>query len=182
MIETERLILRRWKDSDLDAFAAINQDPKVMATIGSLKSREETRQMMERFKDRFIEKGFCLYAAELKETAEMIGFIGCSVPGFDAPFMPCVEIGWRLASAHWGKGLAPEGAQAVLADMFARPDIEEIVSFTAAINTNSMRVMKKLGMHTDSADNFDHPNVAIDNPLRPHVLYRLKKPEFIMSS
>ena len=175
MLETKRLILRRWRESDLAPFIAINADPKVMAFLDALKSPEETRQMIERIEACFNKNGFGLYAAELKETTEFIGFIGCSVPNFTAPFMPCIEIGWRLSSAHWGKGLAAEGAAAVLADMFLRPNIEEIVSFTATINKKSVSVMKKLGMHTDPSDNFDHPKVAKDNPLCPHVLYRLKK-------
>src|SRR3954471_20595760 len=107
MPETRRLILRRWKDADLAPFAAINADPKVMEFLGPLKTAEETAQMITRIENGFVKNGFGLYAAELKATGEMIGFIGVSVPSFEAPFMPCIEIGWRLASAHWGKGIAP---------------------------------------------------------------------------
>ncbi len=175
MLETDRLILRRWTEADVDPFAAINADPKVMEYFPAPLSEEQTRQMIGRIEDGFQTNGFGLYAAELKETAEMIGFIGCSIPNFEAPFMPCIEIGWRLGSAYWGKGLAPEGALAVLADMFSRPDIEEIVSFTASLNKKSMSVMKKIGMSSDARDNFFHPKLPKDNPLSPHVLYRLKK-------
>lgn len=178
MIETERLILRRWTDEDLAPFAAINADPKVMEFIGPPKTEDETRQAVARIEDGFEENGFGLYAAELKETGALTGFIGVSVPHFKAPFTPCIEIGWRLSSAHWGRGLAPEGARAVLDNMFHRDGIAEIVSFTAVINKKSMRVMKKLGMKTNPRNNFDHPALPDDNPLRPHVLYRLNKNEW----
>ena len=178
MLETKRLILRRWRNADLAPFAAMHTDPKVMEFLGPLKSIEETRQSIERIEAGFDKNGFGLYAAELKETSELIGFIGCSVPDFEAPFTPCIEIGWRLASAHWGQGLAPEGARAVLGDMFLRPDVEEIFSWTAAINKKSISVMKKLGMLSDARDNFNHPKVPKDNPLCPHVLYRLKKKDW----
>jgi RimJ/RimL family protein N-acetyltransferase len=174
-METNRLILRRWLSRDLAPFTAINADPKVMQFLGPLKSAEETQAMIDRIEDGFNKNGFGLYATELKETSELIGFVGCSVPAFEAPFTPCIEIGWRLASQHWGKGLAAEGARAVLADMFTRTGIDEIVSFTAVINTKSISVMKKLSMQSDARDNFDHPKVAKDNPLYPHVLYRLHK-------
>jgi len=179
MIETERLILRRWKDSDLDAFAAINQDPKVMATLGPLRTRDESKASIERIQKSFADNGYGLYATELKSTGEMIGYIGCISLPPDMPIEPRLEIGWRLSSAHWGRGYAPEGAKAVLRDMFSRPDIDELVSITAVINTNSISVMKKIGMRTNPAENFDHPKVAVDNPLRPHVLYRVKKTEFL---
>ena len=178
MIETERLILRRWKESDLEPFAAINQDPKVMATLGPLRTREETAQSIARIEKYFDEHGYGLYAAELKEPRTFIGFIGCQHLGFDAPFTPTLEIGWRLGSQYWGRRLAPEGARAVLSDMFSRPGIEELVSITAAVNIKSTSVMKKIGMHTDPREDFDHPKVAEDSPLRRHVLYRLKKNEW----
>ncbi len=178
MIETERLILRRWKNEDLAPFAAINADPKVMEFIGPPKTQEKTWEMMLAIEHSFIFNDYGLYAAELKDTKEMIGFVGCWAPDFETHFTPCIEIGWRLAAAHWGKGLAPEGARAVLDDMFKRDGISEIVSFTAVINKKSMRVMEKLGMKTDPRDNFDHPALTGDNPLRPHVLYRANKDEW----
>jgi len=180
MIETQRLILRRWKESDLEPFAAINQDPLVMATLGPLRTREETAQSIKRIEDHFVDYGYGLYAAELKEPRALIGFIGCQHLSLDLPVRPTLEIGWRLGSQYWGRRLAPEGARAVLNDMFSRPGIDEIVSITAMVNIKSMSVMKRLGMHTDPAENFDHPKVPVDSPLRRHVLYRLKKHEFLL--
>lgn len=174
-LDTPRLLLRRWHAEDLAPFAAINADPRVRAFLGPPQTLAETAAAIARIEAHFDRHGFGLHAAELKETGEMIGFIGLSVPAFDAPFTPCVEIGWRLAAAQWGKGLATEGARAVLQDGFSRLGLPEILSFTAILNHRSMSVMKRLGMTTNPRENFDHPKLAKDNPLCPHVLYRLTK-------
>lgn len=178
MLETERLILRRWRESDLEPFAAINRDPQVRATLGPPLTVEETKEAIARYEMNFDDFGYGLYAAEMKESGALIGFIGAQELPANMPFTPRLEIGWRLSSGYWGRGLAPEGARAVLKDMFSRSGIEEIVSITAIINAKSISVMKKLGMYTHSAENFDHPKLAKDNPLCPHVLYRLKKQEW----
>jgi RimJ/RimL family protein N-acetyltransferase len=180
MLETERLILRRWKESDIDPSAAINADPKVMEFLGPLRTREQTAQGIAKTEQYIEDHGYGLYATELKETGELLGYVGCVELSFEAPFTPTIEIGWRIGSQYWGRGFAPEGARAVVRDMFTRVGLDEIISITAVINTNSMRVMQKIGMHTDPSENFDHPKVAVDNPLRPHVLYRLKKHEFLL--
>ena len=117
--------------------------------------------------------GFTMFAAELRETGEFIGFIGLSVPCFEAHFTPCVEVGWRLAAAYWGRGLATEGARAALRFGFDELGLREIVSFTVPANVRSRRVMEKLGMTHDPADDFDHPSLPQGHPLRRHVLYRL---------
>ena len=178
MLETDRLILRRWRKSDVAPFAAINADPAVMEFLGPLKSTEESQQMIRNMDSGFDVNGFGLWAAELKETQELAGLIGCWVPSFKAHFTPCIEVAWRLARAQWGKGLAVEGARAVITDIFSRFEIDELVSFTCALNTRSISVMKKLGMRNNPRDNYDHPQLAADNPLRPHVLYRQKKNEW----
>jgi RimJ/RimL family protein N-acetyltransferase len=105
MIETERLILRRWKESDLEPFAAINRDPKVMATLGALRTLDETKAFIGRIQKGFEDNGYGLYATEVKETGEMIGYVGCIHLPPDMPITPRLEIGWRLSSAHWGRGL-----------------------------------------------------------------------------
>lgn len=130
--------------------------------------------MVERIEKQFELNGFGLYAVEVTDFEEFIGFVGLAVPAFEAPFMPCIEIGWRLAAAHWGRGFAPEAARAVLQDGFERVKLAEIVSFTATSNTNSMRVMEKIGMTRSVDDDFMHPNLADGDPLKAHVLYRLR--------
>jgi RimJ/RimL family protein N-acetyltransferase len=172
-LETERLILRPWKDADLDAFARLNADSEVMEYFPKLMSREETEAMVARIKARYAEDGFCLWATEEKHSGEFIGFVGLGRPSFEAHFIPCVEIGWRLARPYWGKGYAPEAAKEVLRDGFERCGLQEIVAFTAGTNSKSRRVMEKISMHRDPKDDFMHPALDDGHHLKPHVLYRL---------
>ena len=123
--------------------------------------------------DHFRRHGFGLWAVEVIGAAPFIGFTGLSVPSFDAPFMPCVELGYRLAFEHWGRGYATEGARAAIAFGFTTVGLDEIVAMTAVRNERSRRVMERLGMTYDAADDFDHPNIVAGHPLRRHVLYRL---------
>jgi ribosomal-protein-alanine N-acetyltransferase len=120
----------------------------------------------------FADKGFGWWALEIPGGAPFIGFVGLSIPRFNAHFTPCVEIGWRLAHAAWGKGYATEAARAALAHGFDVLKLEEIVSFTTTANLRSRNVMEKIGMRRDPADDFDHPSIAAGHPQRPHVLYR----------
>lgn len=166
--------MRRWREQDLHPFAMLNADPMVMKHFPKMLNHEESNAMVERIEKAFEENGFGLYAVALSEAEEFIGFVGLSVPTFQANFMPCVEIGWRLAAPYWGRGLAPEAAQAVLADGFNRVGLKEIVSFTATTNFNSMRVMEKIGMTRAFEDDFMHPSLPDGDPLKPHVLYRLR--------
>jgi RimJ/RimL family protein N-acetyltransferase len=177
-LRTERLLLRRWRDDDIDAMTAINQDPVVMATIGPLSTRELTAAFIERTEAGFDHRGFGFWCVEQIGGAPCIGFVGASVPSWTAPFTPCIEVGWRLASAAWGNGYASEAAVATLDDVFARIDVAEIVSFTAAINRKSRRVMEKLGMRRDDDGDFEHPVVPLGDPLRPHVLFRITAGEW----
>ncbi|MCE3233645.1 MAG: rimL [Rickettsiaceae bacterium] len=172
MIQTPRLILRHWKESDLLPFAALNADPEVMRFFPSTLTKEESDAMAERIKASFTQDGFGLWAAELKEEGQFIGFIGLNRPSFEAHFTPCVEISWRLAKEYWNKGYATEGAKAALEYGFNKLDLHEIVSFTAVINTPSRRVMEKIGMKREPQDDFDHPKLSDGNPLLRHVLYR----------
>lgn len=171
-METERLILRRWKDSDFEPFAALNNDPKVMEFFPALLTPNQSRDMIAMIEDHFEREGFGLWAVELKESEEFIGFVGLNKPTFKTNFTPCVEIGWRLSHKFWGKGYAPEAAKAVLDAGFELFELKEIVSFTAAVNHRSMRVMEKIGMVSDPAENFNHPRLADGHPLQLHVLYR----------
>jgi ribosomal-protein-alanine N-acetyltransferase len=128
-----------------------------------------------RIRAHFTRHGYGPWAVEVAGGAPFIGFIGLWIPEFDAPFTPCVELGYRLAFEHWGKGYATEGARAVLAYGFDTLGLKEIVAMTATQNVRSQRVMEKLGMSRRPADDFDHPKVAAGHPLRRHVLYRLRK-------
>lgn len=156
----------------------MNADSRVMQFMPAIMTREESAALVERIEAYFREHGFGLFAAELRERGAFIGYIGLSVPRYQAKFMPCVEIGWRLAAEHWNRGLAPEGARAVLGYAFKTLKLEEVVSFTVPADVASRRVMEKIGMQHDEADDFDHPGLPEGHPLRRHVLYRLKKSEF----
>jgi RimJ/RimL family protein N-acetyltransferase len=176
MLETDRLLLRRWKASDREPFAEINADPRVMEFFPSLLSREESDLFVDRIETHFDNHGFGLFATELKREAKFIGFIGLLIASFQAHFTPCVEIGWRLAAPYWGRGLATEGSRKVVQFAFERLRLDSIVSFTVPQNVASIRVMEKLGMTRNPTDDFDHPRLPEGHPLRRHVLYRLKNP------
>jgi RimJ/RimL family protein N-acetyltransferase len=174
-LTTERLLLRRWRDSDRLSFQAINADPRVMEFMPGVLTPELTDAVIARIERHFEKHGFGLYAAELADEKTFIGFIGLSVPSFDAPFMPAVEVGWRLGFNYWGRGLATEGARAVTRYAFGELGHTSLVSFTVPANLRSRRVMEKLGMVHDSGADFEHPGLPPGHPLRRHVLYRLDR-------
>jgi RimJ/RimL family protein N-acetyltransferase len=176
-IETDRLILREWKEEDIGPFAKLNADPAVMEFFPSTLTYPETEILMKKLQARFRDDGFSFFATHLKTTSEFIGFIGLNKPVFNAPFMPAVEIGWRIASHHWNKGYATEGAKACLDFGFTELGLKEIVSFTAEINIRSIRIMEKIGMHQDQQGSFLHPLVVDSSPLKKHVLYRIRDRE-----
>lgn len=171
--ETERLRLRQWKTADREPFAALNADPRVMEFFPSLLTRAESDAMADRCEALIRERGWGFWAAETKDAGEFIGFVGLHTPSASLPFSPCVEIGWRLAFEHWGKGLASEASRGALRVAFQSLDLKEIVSFTAVGNHRSRAVMERLGMRESGT--FDHPQVPEDSPLRVHSLYRLSR-------
>ncbi len=174
MIEftTERLRLRQWLDADRAPFAKMNADRKVMEYFPAKLDRQASDALLERLMAQIAERGWGLWATELKASGKFIGFIGLQVPSAALPCGPCVEIGWRLAAAHWGKGYATEGARASLGIAFGMLNLPEIVSFTAIDNQRSRAVMQRIGMQ-DSGENFEHPGVPEGNPLRLHCLYKI---------
>ena len=176
MLRTARLRLRRWTPADLDPFAALNADPEVMRYFPAVRSREESAAGMARAEASFAAHGFGFWVMDLP-GAGLIGVCGLMVPGFDAPFMPCVEIGWRMARAHWGRGYATEAARATLADGFGRVGLAEVVAFTAVENLPSRRVMERVRMVRDLDGDFQHPGVPEGKPMRQHVLYRISATE-----
>jgi len=175
-VRTERLVLRRWRAADREPFAALNADPVVMEHFVAPLGRAESDDMVDRIEDHFDREGWGLWAVEVAATARCIGFTGLWPVTFDAPFTPAVEVGWRLAQEGWGHGYATEAARASLQDGFERFAFDEIVSMTSVGNARSRRVMEKLGLTRDPADDFDHPKVPAGHPIQRHVLYRLPRP------
>jgi RimJ/RimL family protein N-acetyltransferase len=183
-LSSGRLCLRRWRDADRDAFAVMNSDARVMQFFANSLSREESDAMVDRIKEHFGDRGFGLWAVEVPGVASFIGFAGLTVlaaPPFAARCTPCVEVGWRLAYEHWGRGYATEGARLALGYAFEALAVPEVVSFTSVINLRSRAVMERLGMRRDPADDFDHPRLPEGHPLRRHVLYRLDSNSYLAS-
>lgn len=178
-LETERLLLRPWRPADRTPFAQLNADSRVMEYLGATLDRAASDAFVDRIETGFTEHGFGLWAVEVKGGAPFIGYVGLSVPRFEAHFTPCVEIGWRLEASAWGHGYASEAARAALAFGFEERELPEIVAFTTAANRRSRQVMERLGMHHRVQDDFGHPALPTDHPLRPHVLYRLTRVEWL---
>ncbi|MDQ8030908.1 GNAT family N-acetyltransferase [Bordetella genomosp. 1] len=173
-LTTPRLLLRPWRDADLPAFAELNADPRVMAFFPGTLDRAGSDALAARIRANLAQEGFGLWAVEVRGGAPFIGFVGLSRPRFDAPFTPCVEVGWRLAQPFWGLGFATEAARAALEHGFDSVGLAEIVAFTTAANRRSRAVMARLGMRHDAREDFLHPQLAPRHPLAPHVLYRLR--------
>ena len=172
-VNTERLTLRQWRESDRAPFAALNADPEVMQHFPAPLTREQSDALIDRHRARLAAGEPGLFAVDVRATGELIGFVGVAVPRFQAPFTPCTEIGWRLARPAWGHGYATEAALAVLDHGFNTLALSEIVSFTYAGNQRSRAVMERIGMTYDPAEDFEHPSLEPGHPLRPHVLYRI---------
>lgn len=172
-VTTERLLLRQWREEDLEPFAKLNADPKVMEFFPAVKTREESDLSVKFFSEHIERHDWGFWAASLLNTGEFIGFIGLQPVPFQAAFTPAVEIGWRLAFEHWGKGYATEGAKASLRYGFEKLHLQEIFSFTVPRNMRSRAVMERIGMHHDPHNDFDHPKLPPGHPLRRCVFYRI---------
>jgi ribosomal-protein-alanine N-acetyltransferase len=174
-LRTERLLLRTWRDDDLAPYAQLSADPRVMEYFPKPLSRDESDASAVRFRDHFTAYGFGMWAVEVPGVAPFIGFVGlCWVP-FEAPFTPAVEIGWRLAAEHWGRGYASEGAHAALAAGFGQLGLDDVVSMAMPGNLPSLRVMEKLGMQRSPSEDFLHPWVTAAGPKQLRVLYRISR-------
>ena len=178
--ETPRLVLRRWRDADRAPFASMSADPRVMQYFPSTLSREASDRSIDSWLAQFADRGWSNWAIELRATGEFVGFAGLSVPVRQLPFSPCVEIGWRLARAHWGNGYATEAAREVLRVGFEQVGLEEIVSFTAAVNERSWAVMERVGMIRDK--DFGYPAFEEGHTLWLHRLYRLGRRQWAEQS
>lgn len=179
IIKTERLILRTWQVEDAEAYFQINQDPKVIEFLRGPLTREQIRDFIPAANNHSDQYGYTLWAVELKETGELIGFIGLNYTDWEAHFTPAVEVGWRLGSQYWDKGYATEGAKAALDYGFKHCNLQEIVSFTVPVNVRSIRVMEKIGLERDINGDFTHPKLPADHPLSKHILYRLTKEDYL---
>ena len=175
---TERLRLRQWRAADLEPFAALNADPVVMEFMGRSLTPAESDAFARKAASEIEQRGWGLWAVEVREGGEFIGCVGLGVPSFQAHFTPCVELHWRLQRASWGRGFATEAARECLRFAFESLLLPEVVAFTALANARSRAVMERLDMHHDSAEDFDHPRLPAGHPLQRHVLYRLRSDEW----
>lgn len=178
-LETSRLLLRPWEDRDRASFAAINADAAVRRYYyPALLSLAETDEMIDRSRDHLAQHGFGFLALEAREDGHLIGGLGLSRPGPEVPGAPEIEIGWILGRLDWRRGYAFEAASACLADAWMRLGVREVVGYTSTINAPSCHLMEKLGMARTAVDDFEDTTVPVGNPLRPHVLYRIRNPAF----
>jgi len=173
-IKTERLLLRQWKDEDLEAFFDINSNTSVMEFFPNLLDRTESDALAKRIQENISKNGWGCWAVEIPGISEFIGFVGLNTPTYSLPCSPCVEIGWRLSDKFWGKGYATEAAKGALRVGFTQLGLNEIVSFTSVLNHRSIKVMERLNMK-DSQETFDHPKVPQSSPLQRHCLYKLSR-------
>ena len=171
MIETQRLILRRWRAADRAPFAAMSADPEVMDWLGGTTGEAQSEAVIDAIEARFERLGYGRFAIERKDDGAFLGFAGLAPAHESKPVPEGLEIGWRLIRAAWGHGYATEAAQAALDDGFTRVALAEILAFTAESNLRSQAVMDRLNMIRDPTRDFDHPALAEDHPLRRHVVY-----------
>jgi len=177
VIKTSRMILRPWRNEDYAPYAALNADPEVRRYFPATLNREESDAQAAGLQKHIEKYGFGFWAAEVPGIARFIGFVGLKQVGPDLPFAPAVEAAWRLARDYWGRGYAKEGAQASLADGFGRLGLKEIVAYTVTVNAPSRRVMERVGMTHDPADDFDHKDREPNDPNRRFVVYRKRSDE-----
>ena len=178
-LESPRLLLRPWRDTDLPEFTAMCADPQVMRYFPAHLSRLESAALIGRMRGHFAEHGYGFWALQRKDCGEFIGFTGLANVSFAAAFTPAVEIGWRLAREHWGLGYASEAAWAALRCGFDRLALDQVVSFTSQSNLPSQKVMQAIGMRPDPLGDFEHPRLPEGHPLRSHVLYRISRAQWL---
>jgi RimJ/RimL family protein N-acetyltransferase len=175
MLETPRLILRPWRDSDVEHWVAMCADARVMEFFPGIEDRSRAEAGASRVREALNRDGFGWWVLEIKGGAEFAGVIALQEIPFEAHFTPAIEVGWRLRYDQWGNGYATEGARAAIDYAFNKLGRGEVVAITAKINTRSQRVMQRLGMTHDPAEDFDHPRLEPDHRLYRHVLYRLRR-------
>ncbi|MER7583632.1 GNAT family N-acetyltransferase [Kitasatospora sp. NPDC097691] len=172
-LRTERLLIRRWRESDLAPWAAMNADPAVREHLGAPLTREQSDASVARFEAAIERRGYGWLAVEVRESGEFVGFVGLDDIEETDP-VDGVEIGWRLARSAWGHGYATEAARAVLGHAFDNLGLPEVLAITTAANHRSQSVMCRLGMTHDPAEDFDDP-AAPEGLLRRNVVFRLRR-------
>ena len=174
MLESARLILRPWRDADVEPWVALCADPRVMEFFPSTYGREQAEAMAARMRERLSADGYGWWPVEVKGGAPFAGVVLLQEIPFEAHFTPATEVGWWFSAEHWGKGYATEAARAALDFAFGELQREEVVAITAALNVRSQRVMQRLGMTRDPNGDFAHPRIDAGHRLEPHVLYRIR--------
>jgi RimJ/RimL family protein N-acetyltransferase len=174
MLRTGRLVLRDWRDADLQPWAAMNADPQVRKYVGPLLTFEQSTAWALAYQDDLDRHGFGYWAVEVRATAAFVGFVGLHIVDDEMPFTG-IELGWRLARGAWGQGYATEAARAAAQYAFDALGVQEVVAVANAENVRAQAVMRRIGMSTDPTDDFDDPDIA-DPSLRRHVLYRKVRP------
>lgn len=177
-LRTPRVLLRQWKDSDSDAWAAMNADPQVRRYFPGVLNRTEAQGEADRIRAAIAQRGWGMWALEIPGVHPFAGFVGLNLPGFEAPWMPAVEVGWRLAANTWHQGYASEGARAALDFAFTQLDLPQVVAMSVPTNAPSHAVMQRIGMLRDTAGDFDHPRVPNDSPLKRHLLHRISQAQW----
>ena len=177
-IETDRLILREWKEDDKEAFARINADPMIMEFFPRQLGEDDSNKLADRFQKHIEDHGFGFYAVELKKTGEFMGFAGLDNVDSRMPFAPAVEIAWRLDYGFWGSGYGTEAATAVLEHAFTKLKLKEIVGYAVHDNSRAIKLMEKIDMKHDAKGDFDYPSLPVGHPLGRFVLYRITKKQY----
>jgi len=172
-LRTPRVLLRQWKDSDFDTWATMNADPQVRRFFPSTLTHADAQAEADRIRGAIAQRGWGMWALEVPGVHPFAGFVGLNLPGHEAPWMPAVEIGWRLAPSAWHQGYATEGALAALEFAFTQLELPQVVAMSVPGNTPSHQVMERIGMVRDEAADFDHPRVPADSPLKRHILHRI---------
>lgn len=175
-IETPRLILREWKETDRAPFARMNCDPLVMEHFPRILDEKSSGKLMDRFQKHLKEHGYGMYAIERTEDNEFVGFAGLAEVPFAASFTPAVEIAWRFDYEYWGLGYGMETGKAVLDHAFKKLDMKEVVAYTVHDNMRTIDLLERLGMTRDPDGDFDYPGMRKDHPLGHFVLYRAQRP------
>jgi RimJ/RimL family protein N-acetyltransferase len=174
-LESDRLLLRPWRDEDVRDWVAMNADPRVMQFFPSTYEVDYATKMAQTLRERLEADGYGWWVLEAKNVSPFVGVIVLQSVPFEAAFTPAFEVGWRLKAEHWGRGYATEGATLAVRFAFDVLNVDEVVAMTAVQNLPSQRVMERLGMTHDARDDFDHPRLEEADRLRRHVLWRLSR-------
>jgi 3-dehydroquinate dehydratase / shikimate dehydrogenase len=177
-IETDRLILREWKEDDKVSFARINADPMIMEFFPRQLGEDDSNKLADRFQKHIEDHGYGFYAVELKKTGEFMGFAGLDNVDSKMPFAPAVEIAWRFDYGFWGSGYGTEAAMAILEHAFTKLKLKEIVGYAVHDNNRAIKLMEKIGMKHDPKGDFDYPGLPVGHPLGRFVLHRITKKQY----